>query len=566
MADTYKTLQTRIKQKYDTLSNWVTNNPVLLKGELAVVEVPTGDTSGASTQPPAIMFKIGDGSNKFTDLPWASAKAADVYAWAKESSVSITETGTGTFISKVEWDSSANGGKGAIKITKNTPPTGDNQTIAGVDYSTGSTVQFDPGVVVSLKGEYTASQSSSMKPGVSVTPNQSGNTITLGLNNEALAELSDAYSHSKKTSGNPHNVTKSDVGLGSVVNTGDSSAPAKDGTEKFTTGGAYNMLQELTNKIEGKKTGYVMYATRDYGRTDIVNFKLVVPITREVDYITIDYKSDLYFMLIDGSTTLATNKLQVGDSIYTAEAEIKDWFVGDIYKDDYIVLFPISADSVDLANYVNTLSTPSSTKAAAFISSISKSGNTLTATKTNFGSFTIAGTTYSPGTGDKTLAVTASNPTLSWGASSKVATIGNTTLNVTMPSNPNTHYTSGMYVGASNAKSNAAVTSPYLKLYDDSTQRSQFQIKGAGATTVTSDASGNITITSTNTDTNTWRPVQVNGTTKLTNSDGVSLNFKNDTYTTFSYDSGVKVGLSDKVVTTDNYLVIDCGSSSTNIF
>lgn len=55
-----------------------------------------------------------------------------------------------------------------------------------------------------------------------------------------------------------------------------------------------------------------------------------------------------------------------------------------------------------------------------------------------------------------------------------------------------------LYVGASSAQSNAAATNPYLKLFDDSTRRSQFQIKGAGATTVKSDANGNITIQSAN--------------------------------------------------------------------
>lgn len=56
-----------------------------------------------------------------------------------------------------------------------------------------------------------------------------------------------------------------------------------------------------------------------------------------------------------------------------------------------------------------------------------------------------------------------------------------------------------LYVGASSAQSNAAATNPYLKLFDDNTRRSQFQISGAGATTVKSDANGNLTIQSANT-------------------------------------------------------------------
>lgn len=79
-----KTLQTRIKLKYDTLTNWqgAGADVVLLKGEVAICEIPTGSTAEQVT-PPAILFKVGDGTKKFSELPWASALAADVYAWAK---------------------------------------------------------------------------------------------------------------------------------------------------------------------------------------------------------------------------------------------------------------------------------------------------------------------------------------------------------------------------------------------------------------------------------------------------------------------------------------------------
>lgn len=47
-------------------------------------------------------------------------------------------------------------------------------------------------------------------------------------------------------------VSKSDVGLGSVVNTGDSDTPVLGGTTKFTTGGAYTLKTELENAIPTK--------------------------------------------------------------------------------------------------------------------------------------------------------------------------------------------------------------------------------------------------------------------------------------------------------------------------
>ena len=79
-----KTLKTRIKLKYDTLANWQADGAdvVLLKGEVAICEVPTG-SSLEQTTPPAILFKVGDGVKTFAQLPWVSGLAADVYAWAK---------------------------------------------------------------------------------------------------------------------------------------------------------------------------------------------------------------------------------------------------------------------------------------------------------------------------------------------------------------------------------------------------------------------------------------------------------------------------------------------------
>ena len=69
--------------------------------------------------------------------------------------------------------------------------------------------------------------------------------------------------------------------------------------------------------------------------------------------------------------------------------------------------------------------------------------------------------------------------------------------------NTNTHYTTGLYVGAKDSKSNAATSngSTYIKLYDNDISRASFKISGSGKTTVTSDASGNITINSTDSNT-----------------------------------------------------------------
>lgn len=70
--------------------------------------------------------------------------------------------------------------------------------------------------------------------------------------------------------------------------------------------------------------------------------------------------------------------------------------------------------------------------------------------------------------------------------------------------NTDTHYTTGLKVGASaSATTNAAATNGnvYLNLLDNTTIRDSHKIVGSGATTVTSDANGVITISSTDTNT-----------------------------------------------------------------
>ena len=77
------TLSTRITLKYDTLANWNASQFILKKGEVAICSLDTGETAEQST-PPAVLLKVGDGTRRFSELPWASGLAADVYGWAKE--------------------------------------------------------------------------------------------------------------------------------------------------------------------------------------------------------------------------------------------------------------------------------------------------------------------------------------------------------------------------------------------------------------------------------------------------------------------------------------------------
>lgn len=98
MANT--TFNTRISLKYDTYTNWMTNDPVILKGEAAVCVIPP--STGAVTQEPAVMIKIGDGVKKFSELGWLSGLSADIYDWARAEKKPVYQAeeiqGIGTYI------------------------------------------------------------------------------------------------------------------------------------------------------------------------------------------------------------------------------------------------------------------------------------------------------------------------------------------------------------------------------------------------------------------------------------------------------------------------------------
>lgn len=122
-----KILDTRIQLKYDSYTNWSNTtlgegkgaNLVLKKGEVGFCDIPTG--SAEATTAPTVLFKVGDGSHKFSELQWASALAADVYDWAKKSQaefeawakglvpIEVIDNGTGKFVTDVTATNDANG-------------------------------------------------------------------------------------------------------------------------------------------------------------------------------------------------------------------------------------------------------------------------------------------------------------------------------------------------------------------------------------------------------------------------------------------------------------------------
>lgn len=66
--------------KRDTASNWEQNNPVLLNGEIIIVDTASGE----------VRFKIGDGTKLYKQLPF-SDEAVRALISAKQDEISLTE-------------------------------------------------------------------------------------------------------------------------------------------------------------------------------------------------------------------------------------------------------------------------------------------------------------------------------------------------------------------------------------------------------------------------------------------------------------------------------------------
>lgn len=92
---TVKELKTTIKLRYDSLNNWISENPIPQSGEVCIAVIPTSSArqpdytvgqypTESGLTPYAIGLKVGDGINDFVHLPWTQAIAGDVYAWAKQ--------------------------------------------------------------------------------------------------------------------------------------------------------------------------------------------------------------------------------------------------------------------------------------------------------------------------------------------------------------------------------------------------------------------------------------------------------------------------------------------------
>lgn len=248
-----KTLNTRIQLKCDTLANWQSEATagkgallVLKKGELGIVEIPTSSPTAEQVTPPAILFKVGDGTTKFKDLPWTSALAADVYAWAKKANpdvadfTAIINKAREGLISADSVVKSLEGMKGDINLSTK------GYLSKSIDNATKT---------ITISTSFSPKHEAAIDSGITTEKVQKydGYDARITANDNAVAKKVD-----KTTTVNGHAlsmdviITKADVGLGNVENKPlDTTVSAH--SDHYITSGA------VKTYVDGLVTGSVQY-------------------------------------------------------------------------------------------------------------------------------------------------------------------------------------------------------------------------------------------------------------------------------------------------------------------
>ena len=188
--------------------------------------------------------------NKPTSMP-----ASDVSAWAKASS---KPTYTASEVGAIP--TSAKGVASGVATLDSTGKVPSSQLPSYVD----DVLEYDTKSAFPTTGEggkiYVDKSNNTTWRWSGSSYTQIKGDLTIGTTSGTAADGKVVNDHINNTS-NPHGVTKAQVGLGSVVNTGDSATPVSGGTTKFTTGGAYTELAKKVDKVSGKGLSTNDYTT-----------------------------------------------------------------------------------------------------------------------------------------------------------------------------------------------------------------------------------------------------------------------------------------------------------------
>lgn len=452
----------------DTSTNWSANNPVLKMGEVGVET----DTH---------FSKTGDGTSHWNDLQYniipgaTSTDAGSVTTGAQTFAGAKTFSGgvIGNVTGNVSGSSGSCTGNAAtattasktdnsltLKINSGTTEGTNKYTFDG---SAAKTVDITAGSNVTLTATsgnlsisstdtnttYTLSQDSSDGHKITLTPSTgSATTITIPDNDTITAIAS--------TTGSGNAVTSISASNGQLTVNKETSfavldSPAFTGTPTAPTANVgTNTTQLATTAFVKAEINEVLSAA------DAMVFKGTLGTGGTISTLpTTGYKVGWTYRVITAGT-YASKVCEIGDMIvcikkYVSPGSDDDWTVIQNNLDGAVIGPPSSVEN-RIATYSGTSgkvikdsgvilpNDPKFTDTVTTISSTTGSGNAITSITASNGQLSIVKDTVFL-TSHQT--VTNNAPTLSWGTTSTIGSVGGTNLTVTMPSNPSTSYSAG---------------------------------------------------------------------------------------------------------------------------
>ena len=510
-----KILKTRIRLKYDEYADWTSNNPVLGPGEVAVTVIPTG-ASVEQTTPPAIMFKVGDGTKNFNALPWASALAADVYAWAKKAAPEATD-----FSAVIA--AARDGLIGADSVVKTINSLKGDVTLETTANETRLSVGKD-GQKITLSLTFTDEEKQALASGITANKVATYDGYATGKQDKidashkisheyitglgtAATKSADAFdeagaadavlgkSTDDATKNTVYGAKAAATAAQSTANAAKATADAALPRSEFTTFKTGNDTA-LAGKVDKTTTvnGHALSANvtvtkSDVGLGSVENKALDTTVTKDSgNYITSGAVKTAIDNAISGVTQFDVQKYDSFDKLPTTGKKGVIYIVAHTHSDtndsydEYIwntalttpAYEKIGNTDVNLSQYINTLS---GTANSGVVTNISKSGNTLTVTSASL----------------ETAAPVASGTTLSFidsvsqAANGKITATKKTVSDATttahgLMSAADKVKLNGIAEGATNVTDTTVSGWGYIKSYTDTNQKIKAK---SGATDVT---------------------------------------------------------------------------------
>lgn len=377
---TEKIINTRIQLKYDTLAKWNANSSLILRqGEVGICAIPTAPTTDPDKKlqvtPPAIMFKVGDSVTSFGSLNWASALAADVYAWAKKSVPNVNDFGDIIAAAReglISADSvvkTLNGLKGAITLEGDshiTVTTGTDKVTFAFTMTDAEKAALDSGITSTLVKKY--NEYDGKITAVTTTAN---NALPQATFDTFKTENTAAIEAAKKVG------TDAADALSAYQTSNDDAVAGK--VDKTTTINGHALSDNITLSKGDVELGNVENKTLDTAVTaSSGNYITSGAVKSYVDSAIGAVKQFKYEVVneLPSAAAVTMGKIYLVAHTHEGTQDGYDEFI-TIEKDGAYSWEKIGNTDIDLSQYVNGIS---GTANNGVITDISKDGNTITVT------------------------------------------------------------------------------------------------------------------------------------------------------------------------------------------